>query len=134
VAHDDRALGQIVEPPPLDPDPRVQRQPLGDRPREAEALHRERLPRRHAMLIRARDHHRATLPQLVLEQPRRGDPIVAAQRVAAHQLAEQRRLMRGRHRARLHLDERDVEACLGELPGSLAAGHASADDGDAHPH
>ena len=38
--------------------------------------------------------------------------------------------MRRRHRARLHLDERDAQPGLGELPRGLAAGHAAADDGD----
>jgi hypothetical protein len=112
----------------------MQREPLRDRAREAEALDRERLPRRHAVLIGARDHQRAGAPQLVLEQPGRRDRIVAAQRVRAHQLAAQRRLVGGRHRARLHLDQRDRQPGLGELPGGLAAGHAAADHGDVGFH
>src|SRR5262249_17421354 len=46
----------------------------------------------------------------------------------------QRRLVRRRHRARLHLDERDAQSRLGELPRGLAARHAGADHGDVRAH
>jgi len=106
----------------------LEREAPRDRSREAEPLDRECLPRRHAMLIRARDHERATATQLLLEQARRCDRIVAAQRVRAHELAEGVGRLRRRSRDRLLLDQPDFDAALGELPGRLASREASPDD------
>jgi hypothetical protein len=131
---DDVAARQVVESPPLEADPRMERESPRDRACEPEALDRERLPRRHAMRVRGRDDERAAAPELVLEQARRRDGIVAAKRVRAHELAQERRLMRRRHRAGLHLHQRDVDPRLGELPGCLAAGHTAADHGHLRVH
>ena len=59
---DHRMIRQLLDAPPLDPDARMEREPLRDRAREPEPLDRERLPGRHAVLIGARDHQRAGAP------------------------------------------------------------------------
>ena len=69
-------------------------------------------------------------PQLLLEQPGGGWPLVRLQRVAANQLSKAVGAMRPRLADGTHFVEDDGEARAGNLPCGFAACQACADDMD----
>jgi len=107
----------------------MSRDALGHSLAKGLTVDRERSPGRHGALVGAGQNQRAELLQLVLEQARRPIWQNGAQRVAAHQLGKAIGLMRGRTLPWPHLEQRDVQAPLGRLPGRLRARQSAADHG-----
>ena len=109
-----------------------------DQPRhlggEPVPIDRQRRAGRHPAGVGRAHHHRAEPPHLFLEQPDGVIELVAAERVAAHQLGELVGLVHvgAAHRPHLVDDHRDAER--GRLPRRLAAGQTAADDVDACQH
>ena len=94
------------------------------------AIHGQRGPRGHAREIGRAHDDRPQPPHLLFQQTDGIVQLVAAKRVAAHELRQPVGLVdRGRaHGA--HFVEGDANAERGGLPGGLAAGQAAADDGN----
>ena len=131
VARDHRAFAWYFDDlAALDRDPRVLSHGPRHRLAEALAIDRERASGRDAGLVGAADRDRPHAAHLFFQQPHRVRERGAAHRVRAHQLGEPIAGLRGRALVRLHLDEHDGSATLGELIRGLAAGEASTDDRD----
>ena len=96
--------------------------------REAFAVHCERVARGNARAFGAFHYEAAHARELCLEDARGGRRLFAAERVAAYELAEHPRLVRGRHLVRAHLIEAHLHAAARELPRRLGAGEAAARD------
>jgi hypothetical protein len=107
---------------------------FGDLLGEEPAVHGQGAARGHAHLVGHADDQRAHPPHLLLEEPGRLVERVAAQAVRAHELGQVARLVHGRLAHGPHLEEIDGHAAARELPGRLAPGQPTADDGDALRH
>ena len=107
-----------------DLDHRMGGERVGQRAREFVAVHRERRAGRNASAIGGGDDQRAEPAHLFLEHADRGVHRIAAQRVRAHQFAEERGLMRLGHARRAHLEQPHAHAASRELPRRLAAREA----------
>jgi len=122
-----RDLGHLL-PPDLDAGQALERR--RDLAREALAVEGEGAPRRHRGAARRRDDERPELLHLALQEPGGVVGIVAAQRVAAHQLGEVARLVRRGRTDGPHLMEDDGHAAPRQLVGALRAREPGADDVD----
>ena len=104
--------------------------PLRDVVAEAVTIHGECAARGHARGVRRRHDERAETAHLLLEH---ADGVLqsrAAQGVAADELGEAARLVRGCLLLRAHLIERDLRAAQRSLPRCLGASEPRADDRD----
>ena len=103
----------------------------GDIGGELPPVHRQGLARRHPGSC-GRGHNQGIKPpHLLLEQPHGALAAVGPQRVAAHQLPQQRRLVGRREFLGLHLIETDPDPPAGRLPGRLTPRQPPADNGEA---
>jgi len=102
--------------------------------REGLAIDGERTPRRDLRRLGTREDERARATELLLEEPDRIDQCGPAHRVGADQLAEVVGRLRRSATLGLLLEERHVDAALGELEGRLATRESGADDGGAGGH
>ena len=102
-------------------DVRVVRNFLVYRRSEAFAVHCERVARGNARAFGAFHYEAAHARELGLQDASGGRRLFAAERVAAYELAEHPRLMRGRHLVRAHLIEAHLHAAARELPRRLGA-------------
>ena len=95
---------------------------------EAVAVHRQCAAGLHPGGVGALEDQGAQPPQLLFQKAHSVFQLVAPQGVGAAQLREVFCLMGGGLFFRLHLPEGDVDTPLGQLPGSLRAGQAGADN------
>ena len=96
--------------------------------REPDAIDRERGAGRDACGVGGAHHQRAEPPHFFLQQADGVIQLVAAERVAAHQLGEPVGLVHERRPDRPHLEQRDGHTARSDLPGGFGAGEAAADD------
>ncbi len=91
-------------------------------------VHGKRLPAWNARAGRHFEQQRTEPPQFFLEQPRRGGLGLRLERVAAHQLRQPVRLVRGRGPHRPHLVQHARQAPARDLPSRLGTRQARADN------
>ena len=103
----------------------------GDIGGELPPVHRQGLARRHPGSQGCGHNQGIKPPHLLLEQPHGALAALSPERVAAHQLPQQRRLVGRREFLGLHLIETDPDPPAGRLPGRLTPRQPPADDGEA---
>ena len=102
-----------------------------DRGGKSVAIDRQRAAGRHLVGIGRAHHQRAEPAHFLMQQADRVVLlVVGAERIRADQFGIAVGLVRGGRAQRPHLMQRDRHAGLRELPGSLGAGEAAADDMD----
>ena len=124
-----RASGMAVDLAVLDADARVRFDPAGHLGAEDVAVDGERAAGGHPGHLAGRHHQRAGAAHLFLEQADRVPERGAAEGVAAHELGQPIAVLGGRALLGLLLDQRHLDAPLGELPRALAPGQPATDDG-----
>src|SRR5262245_44899674 len=96
------------------------------------AIDRQRGARRHAARLRRPHHERSEPPHFFLQKTDGVIELVAAERIAAHELRETISLVdRGRPNGP-HLVQRDRHAARRGLPGGFGSGKTAAHDRDPH--
>ena len=113
---------------PDDFDKRLGCKDPGDIGGELPPVHRQGLARRHPGSKGCGHNQGIKPPHLLLEQTHGALAAVGPQRVAAHQLPQERRLVGRRELLGLHLIETDPDAPAGRLPGRLTPRQPPADD------
>ena len=109
---------------------RMTRQRRRDRVREPLAIDRERRAGGHAALLGRAHDERSEAPHLLFQETHGVVELVAAKRIAAHELGEAVGLVDSRRTHGPHLVERHRDALRCGLPGGLSSGKAAADDSD----
>jgi hypothetical protein len=101
----------------------------GDGRRKAVAVDGERATRRHLVRVALAHDEGAKPPHLLMQKADRvGLGVVGAERVRADELGKPAGLVRLRRAQGPHLVQHRRHAGLGDLPGGLGAGEATADD------
>ena len=113
-----------------DRDERVARELAGDRVGEPLAVDGERGAGGYAARFCGLDDERPKPPHFFFEETHGVIELVAAERVAAHQLGEPIGFVDGRGTHRPHFVQRDRHALRGGLPRRLGTSQAAADDLD----
>ena len=116
-----------------DRDARLGGQPRRDLAREHLAVDGQRRAGRHARHFGRGHHHRVEPAHLFLDEADGVVELVAAKRVAAHELGQVAGLVHERRRAGPHLVQRHVLPEARRLPGRFTARQAAADDADHAP-
>lgn len=111
-----------------DRDQRMRRHARRDGVRKRDAIHGQRRARGHPRRIGGLHDHRAQPPHFFFQQPDGVIQLVAAKRVAAHELGQAVGFVHGRRTHGPHLVNADGNAETRSLPGSLAARKPSPDD------